>query len=116
MAIRPCTAWKMPDMISMMAANRMKPTAQALVSRSARDGGVEYSLVIWGSLLCSAAGHAGGPHTDDRAHHRTGPGKRASPFWDEVSSSRDHPFRGMRGRPRRRLLEPSADAGREGGR
>jgi hypothetical protein len=37
MAIRPCNAWKMPTMIIMIAANMMRPTAQPLVCRPARE-------------------------------------------------------------------------------
>jgi hypothetical protein len=47
-------------MIIMIAANKMNPTAQPVVSppRAAREYA---SLVILQFLLCSAAGHAGGP-------------------------------------------------------
>src|SRR5215211_8710732 len=37
MATRPCKAWKTPDMIIMIAANMMNPTAQPLVCRPARE-------------------------------------------------------------------------------
>jgi hypothetical protein len=36
MAMRPCNACQMPTMIIMIAANKMKPTAQPLVSSLAR--------------------------------------------------------------------------------
>lgn len=37
MAIRPARAWNTPVMIIMMAANMMRPTAQPLVCRPARE-------------------------------------------------------------------------------
>jgi hypothetical protein len=36
MPMSPCNAWNTPTMIIMIAANMMNPTAQPLVSRSAR--------------------------------------------------------------------------------
>ena len=49
-------------MIIITAANRMNPTAQPGVSCAALRDVDEYaSSVICRSLLCSAAGHAGGP-------------------------------------------------------
>src|SRR5829696_2359925 len=71
MAIRPCNAWKMPTMISMMAANRMNPTAQPLVCRPAREDA---------SLLTADPSSA----LDDRPHHGTCGGGRHYPVWDEL--------------------------------
>src|SRR5829696_10501344 len=71
MAIRPCNAWKMPTMISMMAANRMNPTAQPLVCRPAREDA---------SLLTADPSSA----SDDRPHHGTCGGGRHYPVWDEL--------------------------------
>src|SRR4029453_16361065 len=71
MAIRPCRAWNTPAMIIMIAANMMKPTAQPLVCRPARE---------YASLLTAVPSSA----TDDRPHHGTCGGCRHYPFWDEL--------------------------------
>jgi hypothetical protein len=62
MPMSPCNAWNTPTMIIITAANRMNPTAQPGVSCAALRDVDEYaSSVICRSLLCSAAGHVGGP-------------------------------------------------------
>src|SRR5829696_1375584 len=58
MATRPCKAWKTPDMIIMIAANMMNPTAAPLVCRPARE---------YASLLTADPSSA----SDDRPHHGT---------------------------------------------
>src|SRR5215203_3639606 len=71
MATRPCKAWKTPDMIIMIAANRMNPTAAPLVCRPARE---------YASLLTADPSSA----SNDRPHHGTCGGCRHYPFWDEL--------------------------------
>src|SRR5215217_6998947 len=67
MATRPCKAWKTPDMIIMIAANRMNPTAAPLVCRPARE---------YASLLTADPSSA----SDDRPHHGTCGGGRHPPL------------------------------------
>src|SRR4029453_1476688 len=84
MAQKPCVAWKTPDMIIMIAANRMNPTAAPLVCRPAREDA---------SLLTADPSSA----SDDRPHHGTCGGGRHSPFWEDLCQ-----------RKRRRSVGPGA--------
>src|SRR5215204_2923369 len=67
MATRPCKAWKTPDMIIMIAANRMNPTAAPLVCRPARE---------YASLLTADPSSASG----DRPHMAPAADADITPF------------------------------------
>src|SRR5215211_6489174 len=106
MAMSPCNAWNTPTMIIMIAANRMKPTADPRTTSMRLRSCTDPSSAV---RPATPAGRS-----DDRTHHGSRPRRRHHPFGMRFPASGIIPSGGCGGGRPGALLEP-VSTGEEGG-